>query len=82
MWGNCDPVVQDAFTKASKYMSKFMAQDNWVQIVNNNISANQHSIDGFTQQMLDAWKAGKYYEAGMSSGLVMDILYTNPNSTL
>ena len=36
---------------------------------------NKAAIDGFSQQMVDAWGIGKYYEAGKLAGLVNTYLY-------
>ena len=62
--------VTDALEKTMKFEQDFLSQPDWQQKIQQNILDHSHDITGFQQQMLDAWDAGKFYQAGQLAGLI------------
>lgn len=79
VWNLCDKTAQDTFVQVNNYYKTFFAQENWQQIVKTNYMDNKHSIAGFNEQMMKAWKGGMYYEAGQLAGLIAAIEFDMPD---
>ena len=67
--------VTDAISMEQNRERDYFQQEGWMTRVADNIEANQHSIDGYQQQMTQAWFGGKYYEAGKLQGLINALIF-------
>ena len=75
-----DEVVYDAFQRTAYEWNHFQGSiTNVVDIIKNNFVTNEVSIKNFGQQLVQAWDAGLYYNAGQVNGVIFTFLLWNPN---
>ena len=70
--------IVDVLTQVGKISEDFYAQENWRDVLKKNMDDNKDLINAQNLQMVQAWEAGFYYEAGKFGGMQDQIIFKMP----